>query len=371
MNMHYELAITGGSQVGAKATLHRKGKTIVGTDLGCDIVLGGGSDQCQAELQNDARNGWSFTLLDGNASYENTPCIISKPVTVTLGKPITVGSATLVIQSLDRIDIPPLDISHDSVPGTELNNQDIVNQTFWHNKLLHTPRPFLLLGLIGIVLAGTGLATVSGSFSEQLPEETTPSIRSLLDGAGFSQLEYMENDSGGGVITGFLHSWSDRIAVWQLLSDRDTQVQIKTVIGKNLEDSVIGVYRIHGVSATAEATDIHNITVRTNEASQEKLKRAEAAVRSDIPELILSPINTPPPPKVVAARDVDKADKYYVEDPGKKVIAIVVGDPSYVVTQDQSRYYVGSVLSSGHRIKSIDEDLVQLDKAGVITTLRI
>ena len=190
MSMHYELVITGGSQTGAKATLQRNAKTIVGTDLGCDIVLGGSGDACQLELQYDASAGWSITLLEGDASYENTSCTVDEPVAVTLGQPIVVGSAAIVIRSSGRIENFLQDTPSGSVPGDEHNAKGVIGQAFWHEKLVGVPKSFLLFGVVGIVLATSGLATVTGSLSGQPVEETVQSIRSLLDGAGFSRLEY-------------------------------------------------------------------------------------------------------------------------------------------------------------------------------------
>jgi len=53
-----------------------------------------------------------------------------------------------------------------------------------------------------------------------------------------------------------------------------------------------------------------------------------------------------------------------VNDPGKRIASIVSGEPSYVVTQDGSRYFPGAVLPSGHRIQQILPNEVVLDLHG-------
>ena len=56
-------------------------------------------------------------------------------------------------------------------------------------------------------------------------------------------------------------------------------------------------------------------------------------------------------------------------DPGKRVAAIVPGDPAYVVTADGTRYFTGAVLPTGHRIQAIQANLVQLERDGQISQL--
>jgi type III secretion protein D len=57
------------------------------------------------------------------------------------------------------------------------------------------------------------------------------------------------------------------------------------------------------------------------------------------------------------------------EDPGKRIASLVPGDPAYVVTADGSRYFVGSMLPTGHKIVDIGPTSVTLEYDGTKTTL--
>jgi type III secretion protein D len=57
------------------------------------------------------------------------------------------------------------------------------------------------------------------------------------------------------------------------------------------------------------------------------------------------------------------------DDPGKRIASLVPGDPGYVVTADGSRYFVGAMLPTGHRIAEIGAESVTLEFDGKKTTL--
>jgi type III secretion protein D len=57
------------------------------------------------------------------------------------------------------------------------------------------------------------------------------------------------------------------------------------------------------------------------------------------------------------------------DDPGKRIASLVQGDPAYVVTADGARYFVGSMLPSGHRITAVDTQSVTLERDGRQSTL--
>ena len=69
----------------------------------------------------------------------------------------------------------------------------------------------------------------------------------------------------------------------------------------------------------------------------------------------------------------DLAAPAVVDDPGKRVAAIVSGNPPevppYLVTADGTRYFEGALLPTGHRIAAIGQHEVLLEKDGARTPL--
>ena len=52
------------------------------------------------------------------------------------------------------------------------------------------------------------------------------------------------------------------------------------------------------------------------------------------------------------------------DDPGKRIASLVPGEPAYLVTADGSRYFVGALLPSGHRVTQIAKGSLTLELNG-------
>jgi type III secretion protein D len=97
--------------------------------------------------------------------------------------------------------------------------------------------------------------------------------------------------------------------------------------------------------------------VHAHEADADALARATATARRDVAglrELVVDNEPTTPPPQNTPVAD----------DPGKRVAAIVPGDSPYVVTADGTRYFVGALLPTGHRVEAIEAHRVVLTRDG-------
>jgi type III secretion protein D len=97
--------------------------------------------------------------------------------------------------------------------------------------------------------------------------------------------------------------------------------------------------------------------VQAHEADAAALARAGQTARRDVAglrELVVR--NEPPAP---APQDRPVAD-----DPGKRVAAIVPGDSPYVATADGTRYFIGALLPTGHRVEAIEPHRVVLSRDG-------
>ncbi len=117
------------------------------------------------------------------------------------------------------------------------------------------------------------------------------------------------------------------------------------------------MFRVQGITARAEGDAAGRVTVHTQEGDAARLERAAATARRDVAGLVnLTLQNKPPapPPENVPV----------VDDPGKRIASIVPGESPYVVTADGTRYFVGALLPTGHRIEAIEAHAVQLVKDG-------
>ena len=129
-----------------------------------------------------------------------------------------------------------------------------------------------------------------------------------------------------------------------------------------LAQAVQDVFRTHAISAGVQILSHGAVIVTTQTGDTTRLEAAKAAALRDVRGVSAIEVRDTPP----AATDVGPP----INDPGKRVTAIVPGDAPYVVTADGSRYFEGAVLPTGHRIAVIREREVVLERGNTISPLR-
>lgn len=164
--------------------------------------------------------------------------------------------------------------------------------------------------------------------------------------------------AAGPVVHGELATQAQREALAHQLAEAGLgDVPVDVVTGDRLVDAVADVFRVQGVPVRAEYGGAGHIAVHAHEADADALARAAATARRDVAGLReLTVSNDPATP---APQNTPVAD-----DPGKRVAAIVPGDSPYVVTADGTRYFIGALLPTGHRVESIEAHRVVLTRDG-------
>lgn len=128
-----------------------------------------------------------------------------------------------------------------------------------------------------------------------------------------------------------------------------------------LAQAVQDVFRTHAINADVQILNHGAAIVTTHTGDTVRLDAAKAAALRDVRGVSAIEVRDTPP----AATDTGPP----VNDPGKRVTAIVPGDAPYVVTADGSRYFEGAVLPTGHRIAVIREREVVLERGNTISPL--
>jgi len=217
------------------------------------------------------------------------------------------------------------------------------------------------LGLLGFV----SVATPAPAGIEPPAQKAARVLKGVPE---FSNLR-VENDPDQRIhVVGDLLTLADRTRLDRSLADASIEASVEVRVGEQVAAAVREVYRMNGVVAETPApaalAQVGLVKVQTHEPDLAKLQAVEATARRDVPGLALlqaentPPALPPPPPPVVH------------NDPGKRVASIVPGAVPYVVTADGTRYFVGALLPSGHRLASITEQQVMLDKDGTLSPLK-
>jgi type III secretion protein D len=164
------------------------------------------------------------------------------------------------------------------------------------------------------------------------------------------------------VLSGRLASFTQRAELDNWLAKGGFRPVLDVKVDEALSREVTEVFRVNGVAVQARLTAPGRVAVEAAEADAARLARAESVVRRDVPGLEQMEVrnSAPPPPAPVAALP---------DEPGKRITSVVQGDPAYVVTADGARYFVGSMLPSGHRITGVEQQGVTLERDGRASTL--
>ena len=164
------------------------------------------------------------------------------------------------------------------------------------------------------------------------------------------------------IVAGTIKTSADQQRLLEAMRQRPEKVQVKTIVADEVADSVQEVFRAYGVSTDITKLRPGRIAVRTETNDLQRLASAEAAAKSDVYGLLELNVINNPPVKPQMPEKIEQAS--YTAAPGQAIRMMIYGNPSYVMTEDQSIFYEGALLPGGHRIVSILEDKVILSHNG-------
>jgi len=211
-----------------------------------------------------------------------------------------------------------------------------------------------LVAIAALLLLMTHLLAASPS----APSDRRAAVARVL--AGEPQWRDLRAEAGpsGAIVRGELATDAQRDALQQQLARAGLgDVPVDVVTGERLVDAVADIFRVQGVPARADYGGAGRVSVHAREADADALARAGATARRDVAglrDLVVTNEPTVPPPQ----------DTPVADDPGKRVAAIVPGDSPYVVTADGTRYFIGALLPTGHRVDAIEAHKVVLTRDG-------
>ncbi len=192
-------------------------------------------------------------------------------------------------------------------------------------------------------------------------------LERLLLAPEFSGLRVSRSGDDQPRVHGQVLTLGDRARLDRGLAEEHIEARVDVQVGEQIANAVRDVFRMNGVTAEtvppASLSDVGNVRVRTASADLPRLQRIEAAARQDVPGLKLLEVENTPPAVVPPPTPVP-------DDPGKRVASIVPGPVAYVVTVDGTHYFVGALLPSGHRLASITDTEVMLEKDGKLSPLK-
>ena len=398
-----ELRVIDGSQSGASILLDTAKSQLIGNTLDCDICLGKqASSDTQIELIPGNRNA-SISLLRGTAMLDNKPMQQSKKYKLMLNDTVTLGETKSDTTKfcIARVDnqFTDTEVVENLIDNKQLEHSSVANDTDSDYQRCHndaiTARdplnsapvttagtglsnrwstPMVILLFIGFAVVGTGAA----AFNSGAVNSTSPHVAAIaapidiaeeVELLDVGELAINKVSADTVIIDGVVKTGADQQKLVQAMEQRSEQVDIKTVLEDDVVSSVKEVFRAYGVTTDITKLKPGRVTVRTESDDLKSLASAEMAAKTDVYGLLeLNLINTPPEKTEVpvAVNHQPQGD-----DPAQSIRMVIFGDPSYVVTEDKTIFYVGALLPTGHRIQSIKETGVVLSKGDVSIELNL
>ena len=372
----YELRVLSGEQRGASSVM-QPGQTLrIGRDWSSEVVLQ--QAQGSAVLSFSAEDGLVLQAEQGDCTVADHALLPGGRDGLALYVPFSVGGVRMAVGKMGASQWAGLfegnvtpqaqeTVQNESTHAEEVQPPEAAPAAASSGeKMAPLPRRSWTsrLMLAGTALVGVSVCTLTLAWamgpSTLSPQEQAVNIRQTLSHLGLTALN-VESRNGQLFVTGHLESQAERTRLEKALTDR-SPARLSVWVNEQVAASVAEVYRLNGVAAEVRATGPGVVRVQTAISDSKLLEHVQSAARRDVPGLkqLVAANDAPPAPPPAASG---------INDPGKRVAAVVPGEPAYLVTVDGTRYFEGAMLPSGHRIVSILPDKVQMERDGVGSVL--
>jgi len=365
------LMVTGGELSGARMYLDIGHGYSVGADEVCDIVLRGATvdgSSMQITLRPD---GIGVCRSNQNESFD-----------VAYQDELVFGLAKFFIVQTDEPANLPLDASAKPIHADLFHSLEDVTPANAAAVDIFTPVPEELAAnrastgvrrllrpvLYAVVVVALGLIVVAaalwqrGSFSQ--PVVKTIPMESLLADAGFGHLE-IDRSTSMTFISGYVQSRQQALSLAKVIATQSEPVLNRVQVDAEIKDQIENVMRVNGVVGLVESSGNGAFIANTQLPLGNKLDSLQGLIESDVPSVASFSINNQLP-----ELPLESTNDSVQLDSGKRVVLVNSEKPSYIVTTDQSRYFVGSILPGGYRITDITNGRVLLEKQGKTTELK-
>jgi len=356
----HEFCILSGAHRDAVFTLGGDDLLVIGSDESCDIYLSDrGVAQRHATLSIQGRCA-SIRTLDGTVTVNDQPVAPAARVLLQPGAEIALGESGVRLRLAGHAapKEPPADANKATEQPATTSKEPA------RRRKLGT---IALLVLFPLVVAGLAyqkfVATRPNDAAAATPVlDDTAVIRSLLEQQNLAGVK-VSTTSYGIMLTGVLDG--DANAKLQAaLSTAPVRVINSTTTDADLLEQVREVFRTRGYDATVKYLGEGRVQIDNLDENYVRVQRAAEEIRSDVTQVaelvFTSPADAAPPARA----------PMYDSGRGERMFVRIDADTAYLATAGGSRYFVGSVLPSGHTVLRIVRDAVQVEREGQISWFR-
>jgi type III secretion protein D len=350
-----EIVIIAGEQVGARAALQDNYSVTLSGNNDTDVVLR------DARIDNErlkitTKNDKTFIeSLAGTFELDGKIVEQGKKLRLNEYEKVKVGGTVFVYTR------------ETSAPWQEILNRVKLNA----NK--KTDKPFLQIVsqyrsnviysltvlIIMLIVAMSTVMTLPDS-SDHINMSSTDNINSLLIENGFETLQVNKMASGIFSISGFIMSFKERAQLEQLIDNNNLQAILDLKVGDQLAIEVRELYRVNGIEVQASAIQPGNVKIIGYAVRAEELERIRDVALDQIADIKNIVIDYAEPTN----DEKNIGSEMIYNDADKRITMVIDGDPAFIMTSDQSKYYIGALLPTGYKIVDIIDQQVIIEKKG-------
>jgi type III secretion system YscD/HrpQ family protein len=344
-----EVIIASGVHSGARITVNDGDLIVVGADEGCDVCL---SDSgIAARHAAIALHGPDITIrsLDGAISVDDQQIHATKRVAASDATVITLGSDAV------RLEIPATAVA----PAHSGRHTSTSSPPTLKRRAI----ALLCFSLFAVVATVLVARKLDASLAAKPAKPDVAAVQSMLDQQGLSKIVTASMESHGVAIKGVLDRETATKLRGAIAGSRQPIVD-RVITKEDLVEQVRDVFRTQGYEANVTHIDGARVQVGNLDESNERVRHAAEAVRTDVPQLdaliFASPNDATPPADAPP----------YGNRAGDRIVTRIDGKTAYLVAGAGTRYFKGSKLPSGHTIRRITREAVQLERDGQIDWFR-
>jgi hypothetical protein len=296
-----EIIIVSGVHQGASFTLTEE-LLLIGGDAGCDMWLSdAGLAARHAALMADGR-GVAVRSLEGQVSVDGQPLQGSERVALSPGSEISLGNTGVRLRVAGQAPSAAQVAPGDSPRPAQQKRRK--------SRVL----------VASMMVVGSILAAGVAIHELRPAQASTPSMSGASADAKLSDAELIEQ--------------------------------------------VRDVFRANGYDAMATHLGGRRVRIENLDGHHERVQRAVAQVRADIPQLesltFAAPESAEPP----------SDPPFYEGEAAGRLSITVAGNMGYLVASDGGRYFTGSVLPSGYTVRRITSRAIQVERDGQLSWFR-
>jgi type III secretion protein D len=218
------------------------------------------------------------------------------------------------------------------------------------------------LAFLGVMLLGfAAIAPVTDAIRGEL--YSPRAVKATLSATGFTGLKVTRDAASDTlIISGAVSSDSNASRLRKLIAEKFPGALVDITTPVSLAAAATDILRNNKVDADARPGRSGAIRIITEYLPQDRQIELTEILKRDLPAL----------KNVEYQMDNRRGDRdlqYFFSTSGSGLASYVDGTPGYIVTQDQTRWFVGSVVPTGHKILAIGGGRIIFERQGLIEEL--